>query len=69
MPKLIKCEIMKKENEPFSNCLKCNKALVFDGTVDAYFMCPSCGAVMYDNKLVPCEIAEEMFPDDIKIAY
>lgn len=71
MPKLIKCELMKKENEPFSNCLnpRCNEKLVFDATKDVYYQCPVCDAVMYNDKLVPCEIAEEMFPGAIKIAY
>ena len=69
MPKLIKCRIMKRSDEPFSNCLKCTKRIVFDDTENAYFQCPYCGAVMYNGKLIPCDIAEEMFPDDIKVAY
>ena len=69
MPELIKCRKMKKDDESFSFCLNCTKRIVFARKEDAYIQCPYCGAVMYDDKLIPCEIAEEIFPDDIKVAY
>lgn len=72
MPKLIKCTLKKTGKELLMHCpnRNCDAELAdVDESSGAYFQCPKCGAVFNKNGLIPCVEAEELFPDDIIMAY
>lgn len=73
MPKLIVCKLKQTGTEvlmccPNRNCTA-KLANVHENSGD-YYQCPTCNAVFNKTDgLIPCEVAEKMFPGAIKIAY
>jgi len=71
--KLIKCKVAKGNNTYFE-CPHCSTHLEDEEETSkrkeqVVFLCPVCHRFFENNKVIPFEVADEMFPDETEFIY